>query len=70
MTELEIKLKKVKHIKNFRLAKANTSVAEQRKTMRAEIEKIKDRLYEIEIEAKGETITSDSLSKNTLARSK
>lgn len=68
VTELEIKLKKVKHIKNFRLAKANTSVAEKRKTMRAEIEKIKDRLYEIEIEAKGEAVTSERLSKNTLSR--
>ena len=55
--ELKAQLNGLKNIKNTKMIQANAKIAEKRKKIRAEIEKVKDILYDISLETK-ETSTS------------
>ena len=59
LATLTAQLKKIKNSKNVRVASSNSSgLSAKRLAIKKEIEKTKDRLYEIEIEEKGADIGS------------
>jgi len=63
LTQLKAKLNKTKNVKNTSKIALNAEIAKKRGVMRKEIEEIKDRLYNIELEEKGSSMTSESLMK-------
>lgn len=68
METLKRKIKSTKNVRNHRMVVANTAKSTARKEMKDRIEKIKDRLYEIELEEKGSNITSQNMVDATLKR--
>ena len=59
LAELTTRLRKIKNPKNVRVAAgASSSMASKRMTIKTEIEQIKDRLYEIQVEEKGSSMDS------------
>jgi hypothetical protein len=59
--ELKKKLNQTRNVRNPRKTSINQSLADKRKKLRAEIETIKDRLYQIDVEEKGSGMTSKDL---------
>jgi chromosome segregation ATPase len=68
METLKRKIKSTKNVRNHRMVVANTAKSTARKEMKDRIEKIKDRLYEIELEEKGSGITSQNMVDATLKK--
>lgn len=66
LKELQLKLKKVKNVKNVRRVEQNRKAHETREKIKAEIEEIKDKLYNIGLEEKGKDVTSTSLVDKTI----
>jgi chromosome segregation ATPase len=69
MGELKRRLRQSKNIRNVSKASINQTLAQKRQQIRAEMEKIKDRLYQIEIEEKGMGVSSKDLTDSTLKQS-
>jgi DNA gyrase/topoisomerase IV subunit B len=63
---LQVKLRKMKNVKNHRRININTDIASKRKAIKTQIETLKDRLYDITEEEKGSTVTSGTLMEPTL----
>lgn len=63
---LQVKLRKMKNVKNHRKANINADIASKRKAIKIQIESLKDRLYDINEEEKGAEVTSGTLMESTL----
>ena len=61
LEELKKKLNKTKNVKNTRKTAINKTQSNKRRVLKAEIEKVKDKLYQIGIEEQGSNITSSDL---------
>ena len=64
--ELKRKLHQSKNIKNVRKTEINKALADKRKQIKAEMEILKDRLYQIDIEEKGADVSSQKLVDSTV----
>lgn len=67
ITELTKSLNKCKNVKNHRKTQINQTLAEKRKKIKTEIEKVKDALHQISVEEKGANVSSQRLVDATLA---
>lgn len=61
LAQLKIRLNKTKNVKNPSKITLNAEISKKRAVLRKEIEEIKDKLYNIELEEKGSNITSEKL---------
>jgi hypothetical protein len=61
LKEKQNKLRNTKNIKNHKKVVQNAQISDIRKKLRAEIEEIKDQIYNIDLEEKGSNITSTNL---------
>lgn len=64
--ELKKKLNQTRNVRNPKKVAINQSLSEKRKGLKADIEKIKDRLHQIELEEKGSGVTSKTLTDATI----
>lgn len=63
---LQHKLRTLKNVRNHRLININKDMASKRKAIKAEIERLKDLLYNIDEEENGASVTSEKLVESTL----
>ena len=61
LVQLKARLNKTKNVKNPSKIALNAEIAKKRAAMRKEIEEIKDKLYNIELEEKGSSMTSENI---------
>lgn len=64
--DLQVKLKKIKNVKNYKMVEQNAKKADLRSKIRKMIENVKDKLHAIDLEEKGSEVTSTQLMNETL----